>query len=47
MSWLSDRNLAWLGLGVALGALYYGMMASKQNKEIISHTKEIKKNLKV
>lgn len=42
---LTDRNLAWIGLVVASAALYYGIMASKQNKEIIYHAKDIKQKL--
>jgi len=40
--YLTDRNIAILGLVVAVGAFYYGWAASRQNKEIIAHTEEIK-----
>jgi len=42
---ITDRQIAVFGLCVAIAALYYGVMASKQNKEIISHTKDIKKSI--
>lgn len=43
---ITDRDLAIFGLVVATAALLYGYSASKQNKEILSHTKDIKKRLK-
>lgn len=42
---ITDRHIAVFGVIVAAAALWYGYAASMQNKEIISRTKEIKKNL--
>jgi len=44
---LTDRNLAWLGVIVAGVALWYGYKAGGQNREIISHTKDLKARLGV
>lgn len=42
---VTDRQIAVFGLIVASAALYYGLMASRQNKEIISHVKDVKKKM--
>ena len=42
---ITDRQIAVFGVIVAAVAMWYGYAASVQNKEIISRTKEIKKNL--
>lgn len=42
---ITDRQIAVFGVVIACAALYYGYLAGKQNREIIAHTKEIKKNL--
>lgn len=42
---MTDRTIAIVGLFVAVGAFYYGWMASRQNKEIIEHTSKIKEKI--
>jgi len=42
---ITDRQIGVLALIVGAGALWYGWRASTQNKEILTHTREIKKNL--
>ena len=42
---ITDRQIAVFGVIVAGWALWYGWNASKQNKEIISHTKDIKNKM--
>lgn len=42
---VTDRQIAFFGLIVAAGALWYGYAASRQNKEIIARAEEIKKKL--
>ena len=43
---MKDRTIGLLALVVAVGALYYGWEASRQNKKIIEHTKALKETLK-
>lgn len=42
---ITDRQIAVFGVIVAAAALWYGFAASMQNKEIISHTQDIKDKL--
>lgn len=42
---ITDRQIAVFSLIVAVGALYYGWSASRQNNLIIAHTKEIKNKI--
>jgi hypothetical protein len=42
---VTDRQIAVFGVIIATMALWFGFRASNQNKEIIAHTKDIKKNL--
>ena len=44
---ISDRALAIAGIIIGLGALYYGVRANKENKEIIGHIKDLKQRVNV
>jgi len=44
---ISDRQLAFVGLGVALLALVHGFVSVKQNKEILSQSQDIKNKLNI
>lgn len=42
---ITDRQIGYIAIGVGFWAVYLGWSASRQNKEIIAHTKAIRKNL--